>query len=71
MLDPALRLPTCVRDTVLTLCELGWLYSKVSAYCASSEGLEASKGLVVQAFGFSLQVGLLLSYCWMKGGLVL
>ena len=56
VLDPALKLPTCVRDTVLSLCELGWLFSKVSSYCASSEGLEASKGLVVQAFGFALQV---------------
>ena len=42
------------RDTVLCLCELGWLYSKVEAYIKRAENAEI-RGLVVQAFGFSLQ----------------
>jgi hypothetical protein len=55
IIDPSLKLPTSVRDSVLSLCELGWLYSKVIAYCNASEGLSISKGLIVQAFGYSLQ----------------
>jgi hypothetical protein len=34
--DPKLGLRAAVRDTVLCLCELGWLYGRVAAYIASS-----------------------------------
>jgi hypothetical protein len=56
VIDPSLRLRTPARDTVLGLCELGWLYAKVASYVQACEGPESTKGLVVQAFGFALQV---------------
>ncbi|RYY78494.1 hypothetical protein EON63_17745 [archaeon] len=61
IVDPALHIPDPVRDTVLCICELGWLYMRVSGYLKrvfgeTKEGMDVSKGLVVQAFGFALQV---------------
>ena len=56
LVDPALALRDPVRDTVLCLCELGWLYSKVAAYIQKAE--KETKGLVVQAFGYALQLEL-------------
>lgn len=57
VLDPALKLNSTVRDAVLCVCELGWLYGRVAAYL---KGVLAaggdSLGVVVQAFGFALQV---------------
>ena len=44
-----------VKDTVLCLCELGWLYSKVSTYISSCEKATVSRGLAVQAFTYALQ----------------
>ena len=44
-----------VKDTVLCLCELGWLYSKVSTYITSCEKATVSRGLAVQAFTYALQ----------------
>ena len=41
--------------TVLSMCELGWLYNKVDSYITKVEGPNHSKGLIAQAFGFSLQ----------------
>jgi len=46
-----------VRDTVLCICELGWLYNRVAGYLKSSFAVSTdSNGVVVQAFGFALQV---------------
>lgn len=60
LLDPALGLNASVRDTVLCMCELGWLYNRVAGYLQSSLASSAdTKGVVVQAFGFALQV----DYC--------
>jgi len=53
VIDPSLGVREAVRDTVLCLCELGWLYSKVAAYVQKAE--KDTKGVVVQAFGFALQ----------------
>jgi hypothetical protein len=57
VLDPALKLNSTVRDAVLCVCELGWLYGRVAGYL---KGVLAaggdSLGVVVQAFGFALQV---------------
>lgn len=57
VVDPALQLRDPARDTVLCLCELGWLYGKVHAYMQRAE--RETRGLVVQAFGFALQQELL------------
>jgi hypothetical protein len=56
IIDPSLKLPGSVKDTVLCLCELGWLFNKVVVYCNSADGQNMSKGLIVQAFGYALQV---------------
>lgn len=46
-----------VRDIVLCICELGWLFNRISDYLkVIFTGSTDSKGLVVQAFGFALQV---------------
>lgn len=59
LVDPMLKLNSSVRDTVLCICELGWLYGRVSAYLKSTFAVATdSKGVVVQAFGFALQVTL-------------
>ncbi len=70
-MDPCLRLRSSVRDSVLCLCELGWLYSKVSAYVeavqstslssssSSSTSGSGSRGVMVQSFGFALQVNMI------------
>lgn len=57
IIDPALHLPATARDMTLSICELGWLYAKVSAYLTRifGGGATDSQGLVVQAFGFALQ----------------
>eukprot|EP01039_Chlorochromonas_danica_P001201 gene1202-1311_t len=57
VVDPMLQLPLPARDIVLCICELGWLYNKVSAYLKTvfQGGGPDSKGLIVQAFGFALQ----------------
>ena len=44
-----------VKDTVLCLCELGWLYSKVSSHIQACDRAQVSRGLAVQAFSFALQ----------------
>ena len=44
-----------VKDTVLCLCELGWLYSKVSSHIQACDKAQVSRGLAVQAFSFALQ----------------
>lgn len=57
VIDPSLQLNRTVQDAVLCICELGWLYGRVSAYLKSALSPTATtKGLVVQAFGFALQV---------------
>lgn len=53
LVDPVLGLRDHARDTVLCLCELGWLYGKIAAYIQKTE--KDTKGLVMQAFGFALQ----------------
>eukprot|EP01032_Pedospumella_encystans_P014403 gene14403-16542_t len=56
LLDPSLKLNSTVRDTVLCICELGWLYNRVAGYLKSSFAVSTdSNGVVVQAFGFALQ----------------
>ena len=37
LLDPVLQLRLPVKDTVLCLCELGWLYAKVAAYIQAAD----------------------------------
>lgn len=55
VLDPDLRLEAPVRDTILSLCEIGWLYQQIHKYVKAVEG-DSTKGLVVQAFCYSIQV---------------
>ena len=59
VIDPSLHLQSSVRDTVLSLCELGWLFGRVTAYVNQEEALASTRGLVTQAFGFALQVFLI------------
>jgi hypothetical protein len=57
LLDPSLKLNSTVRDTVLCICELGWLYNRVANYLRTTFAVSTdSNGVVVQAFGFALQV---------------
>lgn len=57
VIDPSLKLNATVRDTVLCLCELGWLYGRVAAYLRSTMANPAdTTGVIVQAFCFALQV---------------
>jgi len=37
-----------VRDTVLCLCELGWLYARVAGYISAADSSGSTRGLVVQ-----------------------
>jgi hypothetical protein len=73
VIDPSLHLHPTTRDIVLCICELGWLYNKVSQYreqilgSVSGSGSGSSsgpspKGLVVQAFAFALNVSDFLSF---------
>lgn len=45
---------------------VGWLYSKVDAYLKPLQQQDSTKGLVVQAFAFALQVCNQCTpvYCW-------
>lgn len=61
VVDPALGLKQAVKDTVLCLCELGFLFKIVSSYIHKANGGNnviskdaVNKGQVVQAFAFSL-----------------
>lgn len=71
VVDPMLQLPLPARDIVLCICELGWLYNKVSAYLKTvfQGGGPDSKGLIVQAFGFALQVPSLLACSFLTSNL--
>lgn len=56
LIDPALALPVAVRDITLCICELGWLFARVSTYLKRIfAGNTDAHGLVVQAFGFAIQ----------------
>lgn len=45
-----------VRDVTLCICELGWLFTRVSTYLKRIfAGATDAYGLIVQAFGFALQ----------------
>ena len=54
--DPSLNISVIVKDTVLSICELGWLFRQILTYVKHSESSDSSKGLVVQAFLFAVQV---------------
>ena len=60
LIDPSLRLNRSVKDITLIICELGWLYGKVDTYLKIALKKEVFHGLVVQAFGFALQVNLVM-----------
>jgi gamma-tubulin complex component 3 len=55
-IDPQLKamIPPPVRDLILCLCEVGWLFEKISKYTTKVESNEAI-GLISQAFAFALQ----------------
>jgi gamma-tubulin complex component 3 len=56
LIDPSLALPVAVRDITLCICELGWLFARVSTYLKRIfAGNADAHGLVVQAFGFAIQ----------------
>ena len=66
-IKPTMKLRPAVRDTVLCLCEIGWLYGRVAAYIKSANtgsgsgdvaGSSIGKGIVVQSFGSALEVEL-------------
>jgi hypothetical protein len=90
LIDPSLQIPSTVRDIVLCICELGWLYTRVNSYrelvlssplttatsvrsgssrgsrginhtASSSSALLNTKGLVIQAFAYALNVSILSS----------
>ena len=54
VIDPALHLVGSVRDLVLTMCEMGWLYNKVAKYISKDEKT-AINGLVSQSLGYAIQ----------------
>lgn len=54
VIDPSLQLVGPVRDLVLGMCEIGWLYNKVSKYISKVEKT-AINGLVSQSFGYAIQ----------------
>jgi gamma-tubulin complex component 3 len=62
VLDPQVKvsMPPPVRDMTLCLCEVGWLFDKISKYTIKVESSEAI-GLISQAFAFSLQVSTFLA----------
>lgn len=62
VLDPDLRLQPPVRDTILSLCELGWLFQQINKYIKTVEG-DSTKGLVVQAFCYAIQVSQAFRVC--------
>lgn len=51
-ISQSLNISISVNDLILSLCELGWLYLKVSSYISK---ITSSSGLIVQAFVYSLQ----------------
>ena len=58
VVDPSLHLHPTVRDIVLCICELGWLYNRVHQYRESvtSASTSTPRGLVIQAFAYALNV---------------
>jgi len=58
VVDPSLQLSPGATDTVLVMCELGWLYNKVKNYTANIEAKGSERGLVAQAFVFALETEL-------------
>ncbi|CAM9091251.1 unnamed protein product, partial [Ectocarpus fasciculatus] len=54
VIDPSLELVGPVRDLVLSMCEIGWLYNRVAKYITKVEKT-AINGLVSQSFGYSIQ----------------
>jgi gamma-tubulin complex component 3 len=54
VVDPGLPIKSTVKDLVLSLCELGWLYTKVEVYIQRAEA-DRFRGLVMHALGFALQ----------------
>ena len=56
IIDPTLGVPIPVQDTVYSLCELGWLYSRIHEYIHKAERDQC--GVVVQAFCFAMQAEL-------------
>ncbi|KAJ1441455.1 Spc98 family-domain-containing protein, partial [Ochromonadaceae sp. CCMP2298] len=74
LIDPTLKVNSTARDLVLSLCELGWLYGRVSGYlrgvleeggggagagAGAGAGTGTVSGVVAQALAFSLQAELL------------
>ncbi len=61
VIDPTLSLHPTIRDIILSVCELGWLYLRVHHYReVILQSNLASKGLVIQAFAYALNV----SFCF-------
>jgi gamma-tubulin complex component 3 len=54
VIDPSLHLVGPVRDLVLGMCEMGWLYNKVAKYISKVEKTSIN-GLVSQSFGYAIQ----------------
>ena len=63
-INSTIKLCPAARDTVLCLCEIGWLYGRVAAYIKSANsgsgsgddsGSSIGKGIVVQSFGSALE----------------
>lgn len=54
LIKPTIKLPKAVRQTVLSLVELGWLFRKVQQYCQSPKN-ESNCGLAARAFAAALQ----------------
>jgi hypothetical protein len=56
VVDPALMLKPSIKDIVFCICELGWLYCRVSDYIKAVVAPNSDiPGLVVQAFCYGLQ----------------
>lgn len=57
VIDPTLSLHPTVRDIVLYICELGWLYQRINQYREMIlQSSTNTKGLVVQAFAYAINV---------------
>lgn len=55
IIHPEIAIPSPVRDIVLCMCEVGWLFIKVKTYIDRVEDCQGRGGLIAQAFAFSLQ----------------
>lgn len=55
VIDPSLHVVSTARDLILSTCELGWVYNKVTLYIKTILNTTSTHGLVPQALAAALQ----------------